>query len=194
MNSYKNSLTRFSSLIESLEQIPTIGKKSAQKIAYILAIENKYLALKLAHNIESSIHNVMTCKICGAVSENEICEICLDEKRDNTQLCVVLHPKDVFILEEIGDFEGRYWVINQELEKINFELIKKRIKKDNIQEVIFAFSPSLANDAIMLFIEDKLEGLSLHFSKIAQGVPTGIGFENIDQLSLSRALSARIKL
>ena len=194
MAHYKRSLSHFSSLVESLEQIPTIGKKSAQKIAYSLAIENKYLALKLAHSIENAIQYVATCKICGAISENEICEICADDRRDEEQLCVVLHQKDIFTIEEIGDFNGKYWVICGELEKINFEPLRTRIKNQNIKEIIFAFSPSLANDAVMLFIEDKLEGLNLSFSKIAQGVPTGIGLENIDQLSLSRAMSARIKL
>ena len=194
MNTYKKSLTRFCALIESLEQIPTIGRKSAQKIAYTLAIENKYLALKLAHCIENSIHHISMCKICGAISENEICEICLDENRDHTKLCVVLHPKDLFTIEEMGDFDGIYWVLSQELEHIDFIQIKARIQKNCIKEVIFAFSPSLANDAVMLFIEDKLMEFDLVFSKIAQGVPTGIGLENIVQLSLSRALSARVRL
>ncbi|MDL0079522.1 MULTISPECIES: recombination mediator RecR [Helicobacter] len=194
MNLYRKSLARFSALVESLEQIPTIGRKSAQKIAYLLAIENKYLALKLAHCIETSIQHIRTCVVCGSVSENEICEICLDESRDDTKLCVVLHPKDIFTIEEMGDFNGKYWVLSPELEQIDFAQVRTRIASKHIQEVIFAFSPSLANEAVMLFIEDKLQDLSLSFSKIAQGVPTGIGLENIDQLSLSRALSARVKL
>ncbi|ETD26667.1 recombination mediator RecR [Helicobacter canis] len=194
MNLYKKSLSRFSALVESLEQIPTIGRKSAQKIAYLLAIENKYLALKLAHCIETSIQHISTCSVCGAVSENELCEICLDDSRDDTKLCVVLHPKDIFTIEEMGDFDGKYWVLSPELEQIDFAQVRTRIISRRIREMIFAFSPSLANDAVMLFIEDRLQDLPLHFSKIAQGVPTGIGLENIDQLSLSRALSARVKL
>ena len=106
----------------------------------------------------------------------------------------MLHPKDIFTIEEMGDFNGKYWVLSPELEQIDFAQVRTRIASKHIQEVIFAFSPSLANEAVMLFIEDKLQDLSLSFSKIAQGVPTGIGLENIDQLSLSRALSARVKL
>jgi len=194
LSSYKHSLKQFSALIDALAQIPTIGKKSAQKIAYTLALENKYLALKLAHCIEHAINNINICSVCGAVSENELCEICLDERRDSSKLCIVLHPKDIFTIEEIGDFDGRYLVIAGELEKINFYSLRERIKNDGIDEVIFAFSPSLANDAVMIFVEDKLDGLNINFSKIAQGVPTGVGLENIDQLSLSRAISARVKL
>ncbi|GAD19325.1 recombination protein [Helicobacter fennelliae] len=202
MTHYKNSLGYFTSLVESLEQIPTIGKKSAQKIAYTLAIENKHLALKLAYCIENTIHYIATCKNCGAICEGEICEICLDDKRDNGQLCVVLHPKDIFTIENIGDFGGKYWVVqnamdkttDKAMDKIDFTFLRARIVKNHINEIIFAFSPSLANETIMIFIEDKLQDLNLTFSKIAQGVPTGIGLENIDQLSLSRAMSARVKL
>lgn len=190
---YKNSLTHFNSLVETLGQIPTIGKKSAQKLAFTLAVENQFLALKLSHLLESSARFITTCEICGAVSENEICEICFDVSRDNGELCVVLHAKDIFTIEEMGEFGGKYWVIKGELEKLDFDKLKERIKKDSIKEIIFAFSPSLANEAVMIFIEDKLSGLDLHFSKIAQGVPTGIGLENIDQLSLSRALIDRVR-
>ncbi|PAF52712.1 recombination mediator RecR [Helicobacter sp. 13S00477-4] len=193
MKNYKNNLNHFFSLVESLEQLPTIGKKSAQKMAYYLSIDDKYLALKIAHCIENAIDYVKKCSICGGLSENEICEICSDENRNNGQLCIILHPKDIFTIEEIGEFEGQYFTIG-ELEKIDFTTFKKNIKEKNIKEIIFAFSPTLANDAIMLFIEDKLQGLDLTFSKIAQGVPTGIGLENIDQLSLSRAFSSRIKI
>ncbi len=195
MHSYKNSLARFSALVESLEQIPTIGKKSARKIAFTLATENKYLALKIAQCIENSISAVRSCSICGAVSENEICEICLDDARDSSKLCVVLNAKDIFTIEDVGDFDGKYWVLEGELESINFAKIKNRVQQQQVSEIIFAFSPSLANEAVMLFIEDKLSEFShITFSKIAQGVPTGIGLENIDQLSLSRAISARVKL
>ncbi|PAF50022.1 recombination protein RecR [Helicobacter sp. 12S02232-10] len=193
MKTYKNTLHYFFSLTEALEQLPGIGKKSAQKMAYSLSVEDKYMALKIAHSIENAIDNVRKCKICGGLSESEICEICLDENRQNSQLCVVLHPKDIFTIEEIGDFEGKYKVID-ELEKIDFVFFRKYIQENKIKEIIFAFSPTLANDAIMLFIEDKLQDLDLVFSKIAQGVPTGIGLENIDQLSLLRAFTSRVKL
>ncbi|PAF41404.1 recombination mediator RecR [Helicobacter sp. 11S02596-1] len=193
MKTYKNTLNYFFALVEALEQLPSIGKKSAQKMAYSLSVEDKYLALKIAHSIENAIDHIRKCQLCGGLSESEICEICLDENRQNGQLCVVLHPKDIFTIEEIGDFGGKYKVI-EVLEKIDFTAFKNHIQENHIQEIIFAFSPTLANDAIMLFIEDKLQDLDLTFSKIAQGVPTGIGLENIDQLSLLRAFTSRVKL
>ncbi|PAF41834.1 recombination mediator RecR [Helicobacter sp. 11S03491-1] len=193
MKTYRNNLNHFFSLVEALEKLPSIGKKSAQRMAYTLSIENKNLALQISHCIENAIDHVSKCSICGGVSESEICEICLDENRHNGQICMVLHPRDIFTIEEIGDFKGIYQVIS-ELEMFDFITLKKQIQKFQIKEIIFAFSPTLANDSIMLFIEHNLQDCDLIFTKIAQGVPTGIGLENIDQLSLARAFSSRIKL
>ncbi|MCE3038823.1 recombination mediator RecR [Helicobacter anatolicus] len=193
MKTYKNNLHHFKSLLEALEQMPTIGKKSALKMAYALSVENKFLGLKIAHCIENAINNVKECEICNALSENEICEICIDSTRDTSQLCMVLHSKDIFTIEETGDYRGIYFVIKN-LEEINFVQLKQNLKEKNTQEIIFAFTPTLANDAIMIYIEDKLKDLNLTFSKIAQGVPTGIGLDHVDQLSLSRALTSRIKI
>ncbi|MGL2679675.1 recombination mediator RecR, partial [Helicobacter pylori] len=125
-------------------------------------------------------------------SESEVCEICSDESRQNSQLCMVLHPRDVFILEDLKDFLGRYYVLNS-IEEVDFNALEKRLVGENIKEIIFAFPPTLANDSLMLYIEDKLQHLHLTFTKIAQGVPTGVNFENIDSVSLSRAFNSRIK-
>ncbi|RDU72010.1 recombination protein RecR [Helicobacter anseris] len=193
MHSYKKGLKSFNALVEALEQIPTIGKKSALKMAYTLGVENKFLGIKIAHCIENAIHNVRKCSFCNALSENELCEICSDTSRDNSQLCFVLHSRDIFSIEETKEYNGIYYVL-ENLEELDFEKLKKAIMQRGVKEIIFAFTPTLANEGIMLFIEDKLQNLSLHFSKIAQGVPTGIGLENIDQLSLSRAIISRIKI
>ncbi|WP_104698026.1 MULTISPECIES: recombination mediator RecR [unclassified Helicobacter] len=193
MKSYKKGMQSFNSLVEALEQIPTIGKKSALKMAYTLGVENKFLGLKIAHCIENAIHNIRKCSFCNALSENELCDICSDSTRDHTKICFVLHSRDIFTLEETNEYNGLYYVI-ESLEDMDFNLLKKEIQKKEIKELIFAFTPTLANEGIMLFIEDKLQDLDLVFSKIAQGVPTGVGLENVDQLSLSKALSSRVKI
>lgn len=195
MNRYKSSLKAFSELILALEKLPSIGKKSAQKMAYSLCMENKFLGLSIAHAIENATILVQRCQKCFGVSEGEICEICLDEMRQNGELCIVANAKDIFTIEEMGEFEGRYFVLDSQgdLERIDFALLNQRICAESIKEVIFALSPSLANEAIMLYVEDKIT-VPLKFSKIAQGVPTGIGLDSIDQLSLSRALSLRVRV
>lgn len=204
MNAYKRSLSAFLELTLALEKLPTLGKKSAQKMAYSLCMENKFLGLSIAHAIENAALVAQKCQKCNALSESEVCEICLDSARENGELCIVASAKDVFIIEEMGEFGGRYFVLESleskgsvdskaSLESIDFKLLNARIQAENVQEVIFALSPSLANEAIMLYIEDKITA-PINFSKIAQGVPTGIGLDAIDQLSLSRAISARVRV
>ena len=184
----------FNLLVEQLEQIPSIGRKSALKIAYTLAIENKMLALNIAHCIEGAISQVQVCEICGGMAEGKICEICEDSARLYHQsLCIVNSAKDILTLEELGIFGGSYFVIASAKE-VDFDDIRAKIAEYEKREIIFAFSPSLSSEAMILYIEDKLQGANLTFSKIAQGVPTGVGLDNIDKLSLQRALDCRVKI
>ena len=126
------------------------------------------------------------------MSEDELCHICSDETRDGSILCIVENAKDILLLEENGLFEGRYFVLNS-LEELSMMHLED-IVKNGVEEVLFALTPSVANDAVMLYIEDKLSHYALNFSKIAQGVPTGVSLENIDLLSLTRALEDRVRV
>jgi len=148
--------------------------------------------MKLVNSIESAVKSIKKCQTCGGLSENEICEICLDEQRDDKKLCIVENAKDIFVLEENNLFDGRYFVLDN-LEKESVESLKKRAKK-NVKEMIFALTPSLSNDAVILFIEDNLKDLDIEFTKIAQGVPTGVHLENVDMLSLAKAMDLRVKI
>ncbi len=148
--------------------------------------------MKLSNSIESAVKSIKKCHTCGGLSENEICEICLDEQRDDTKLCIIENAKDIFVLEENNLFDGRYFVL-ENLEKDSVESLKKRVLK-NVKEMIFALTPSLSNDAVILFVEDNLKGLDIKFTKIAQGVPTGVHLENVDMLSLAKAMDSRVKI
>ena len=189
-----NLMKSFNLLVEQLEQIPSIGRKSALKIAYTLAVENKILALNIAHCIENAISLVQNCEICGGMAEGKICEICEDSRRLYHQsLCITQSPKDILTLEETNIFSGSYFVI-ENVKEVDFNKLKEQIALYGKSEIIFAFSPSLSSESIMLYIEDKLSSENVVFSKIAQGVPTGVGLDNIDKLSLQRAMESRIKL
>lgn len=187
------NLDAFYTLVESLEKLPSIGKKSAEKMAYTLCVENKLLGLKIAQHIQEANNLVRKCKTCGGLSQEEECQICQDPQRNNGELCIISHPKDIAIIENSESFFGRYFVL-ESLESVDFQSLYHLITTHQIQEIIFGFSPSLANDALILFVEDRLKSLPLHFSKIAQGIPTGIGLEHIDHLSLSCAFKGRTKI
>jgi len=127
------------------------------------------------------------------MSEHEICEFCLDESRDNEKLCIVQSAKDIFVIEDSNQFDGRYFVI-EELDQDILDSLQKFIIDNGVKNILFAITPSIANDAFILFIEDKLKTYDLKFTKIAQGVPTGVSLENVDILSLSKAIQSKVEI
>jgi recombination protein RecR len=188
----KRGLEKFSNLVDALSTLPTVGKKSAVRYAYHMVLHDSFSALKLAHAIENAVAHIKRCERCGGLSEDEICEICFDENRDVSKLCIVESAKDIFVIEENVDYDGHYFVL-ENLDEEQIDKLKFLIR-DDVKEIIFAFTPSLANESVILFIEDKLQEFDLNFTKIAQGVPTGVNLENVDMLSLSKALTDRVKV
>lgn len=187
-----HSLEKFKKLVDALEALPTIGRKSATRLAYHIVMRDSFMGLKISHAIEDALRSIKKCTKCGGMSEDELCFICADESRDATVLCIVESAKDILLLEENQLFSGRYFVLER-LEEVSIAHLHE-LAKDGVQEILFALTPSIANDAVILYIEDKLSDLSIRFSKIAQGVPTGVSLENIDILSLSRAMSDRVRV
>ncbi len=185
-------LEKFNNLVESLQSLPTIGKKSATRLAYYMIMSDSYSGMKISHAIEDALGCLKKCSVCGGMSEDELCFICCDERRDETILCIVESAKDILLLEENGLFDGKYFVLDS-LEELRINHLEK-IVKNGITELIFAITPSISNDAVILYIEDKLQKYNINFSKIAQGVPTGVSLENIDLLSLTRAIEDRVKV
>lgn len=187
-----NNLDKFNRLVDALQDLPTIGKKSATRLAYFMVMNDSYVGLKISHAIEDALGSLKKCTKCGGMSEDELCSICCDERRDDTLLCIVENAKDILLLEENGLFDGRYFVL-ESLDEFSVSHLVD-IANNGITEIVFAITPSIANDALILYIEDKLSDLDISFSKIAQGVPTGVSLENIDLLSLTRALEDRVRV
>ena len=186
------SLEKFNRLVEALEALPTVGKKSATRLAYYMVMNDSYTGMKISHAIEDALGSLKKCTSCGGMSEDELCFICCDESRDESLLCIVESAKDILLLEENGLFDGKYFVL-ESLENLSIEHLEK-VVKNGVKEIVFAITPSISNDAVILYIEDKLQNYHINFSKIAQGVPTGVSLENIDILSLTRALETRVKV
>jgi recombination protein RecR len=147
--------------------------------------------MKLAHALETAINTIEKCSKCNNMSEDELCSVCSDPYRDATKLCIVQSAKDILTIEESGQFNGVYYVISEVRDMDEAHLF---YAVGGVEEIIFAFPPSIATDTMILYIEDKLEGSDMIFTKIAQGVPTGVELENIDIMSLSRALEARVRV
>ena len=186
-------LDSFNDLVESFNSLPSVGKKSATRFAYHLLLKDNFLALRLSHSIENALKKIQKCHICNFISEDEICEICDDSSRDAHILSIVLHPKDIFTLEENANYVGKYFIL-ESIEEETIDKLKVLIDSNNISEIIFAFSPSIANEGLILHVEDQLKNYNIHFTKLARGIPTGVDLENIDMISISKAMELRVKI
>lgn len=186
------SLEKFNRLVDALQELPTIGKKSATRLAYHMIMNDTFVGMRISHAIEDALGNLKKCRNCGGMSEDELCYICSDDARDSSLLCIVENAKDILLLEENGLFDGRYFVL-ESLEELALSKLENLVE-NGVSDILFAMTPSIANDAVILYIEDKLSVYSVNFSKIAQGVPTGVSLENIDLLSLTRALEDKVRV
>ena len=146
------NLKTLNELIENLQKLPTIGRKSATRMAMFL-IKNKFEALKISNSIENAITAIDECRECGNLTENELCEICMSHEREN-KICIVAHSKDILIFEENAIFNGYYFVL-AELENEKIEKLISLVKNKNIEEIIFAYPHTIDNEAKILYIEDR---------------------------------------
>src|SRR5438477_4588561 len=186
-------------LIEELARLPSIGQKSAQRLALHLLRVSREDALRLADAIRAVKEHVGVCSNCGNFSEQDPCAICRDEQRDATLVCVVEQPGDVLALERTGQFRGRYHVLGGALspldgttpETLRIRPLLERLQREPVREVILATNPNVAGEATALYLSRLLHPLGLRVTRIARGVPMGSDLEYSDQVTLARALEGR---
>ena len=186
-------------LIESFKCLPSVGEKTAERFAFsILDFDDDQIAL-LKESLDDARTKVHACAKCNVLTEDEICSICSDDKRDNQVLCVVEDVRSVFLFEKIGMFKGKYHVLNGLIspldgvnpEDIGIDKLLDRIHQEKYDEIIFAFKPSIEGETTALYIKKILDGLNIKITKLANGVPIGADMEYIDSLTLERALNDR---
>lgn len=185
-------------LIKELEKMPGVGPKTAERLAfYILSLsreEAKALALSIMR-----VKEIVFCKICNNLSEEEICPLCQDERRDRSVICVVEEPKDVSSIEETGVFKGLYHVLLGALSpldgigpgEIKIKDLLSRLKSDEIKEVVIATDLDTEGETTALYLAELIKPLGLKVTRIAYGVPVGSSLEYIDQATLAKALDGR---
>ena len=194
-NSLKN-------LIESFQNFPGIGEKTAERMAFsILNFDEEKISL-LQENLKLVKDEIHPCKKCNSLTDREVCEICESSIRDRDTICVVEDSKIVFLFEKLGTYKGLYHVINGLIspldninpEDIGLDKLLDRIKEENIKEVILAFKPSVEGEITALYIKKILDGMNVLVTRLASGVPIGADMEYIDALTLERALEDRKKI
>ena len=195
-------LKSISKLIDSFQRLPGIGHKTAEKMAYqVLEMkpENVEYFSDALKEVKSKIHH---CPICGAYTEDDICEVCANELRDKTKIMVVSYAKDVIAFEKIGVFDGVYHVLNGVLSSINGITINDlnisslfdRIKDQNVVEVIVATNPNTEGETTALYLAHILAETGVKVTRIAYGLPLGGHLEYADPLTLTKALEGRNKI
>ena len=186
-------------LIDELGRLPGIGPKSAQRIAYHLLKLPKEDALRLARAIAEVKDKVSSCTRCFNVAEGDLCEICLDGRRDPTLLCVVEDARDIVAIEKTQDYRGRYHVLQGAInpiegvgpEQLRIRELLGRLADEEIAEVILCTNPNLEGDATAMYLSRQLRPLGIKVTRLASGLPVGGDLEYADELTLGRALEGR---
>lgn len=199
MATYPKSLKN---LIECLKKLPSIGEKSAERMAFAIMNMNNEQANLFAQSILNVKNNIKKCSKCGNLTETELCEICSDSSRNIETLCVVESPKSVILFEKIGSYNGTYHVLDGLISPlegitpndINIKSLIERVENENIKEIIVAVKPSIEGETTTLYISKMFEQSPITVSKIAHGVPLGTDMEYIDSLTLEMALEDRKKI
>lgn len=185
-------------LLADLERLPGVGPKSAQRMVFSLLHQSAGERGEFARDL-LALSSTKTCRVCGMLSEEDLCTICRDPHRDKTMVCVVETPVDVIAIERTGEYHGLYHVLGGVLsplehigpEHLNVTSLLQRLKKQHPAEAILALNPSTEGETTALYLEDQLAKLPVKITRIAQGLPTGAALEFADDLTIARALAGR---
>jgi len=189
-------------LMSSLRCLPGVGPKSAQRMALYLLERDRLGATRLAKSLQQAIDGVGRCERCRTLTEQKICGICANHRRDPSLLCVVETPADVLAIEQAGTYQGKYFVLLGRLSPIDgvgpddigvTELLAL-LQSEPISEVILATNPTVEGEATAFYISERAKNLNVTVSRIAHGVPLGGELEFIDGGTLAHAFSSRRSL
>ena len=186
-------------LIDELGRLPGIGPKSAQRIAFHIIQSERVDISRLADVLRTVKEKVKFCTECGNISEEELCRICRDPRRDPSLICVVEESKDVIAIEKTRDFRGEYHVLGGAIspidgigpENLRIRELMVRLAATEIQEIIIATDPNLEGEATATYLSRLLKPLGMKVSRLASGLPVGGDLEYADEVTLGRAFEGR---
>ena len=189
-------------LIKELSKLPSVGEKTATRLAYHLVANDREVARTLGEALQVAAQQVRLCQRCFFLSEEDLCAVCRNSSRDTSLLCVVEKPVDLVAIERIGEFKGVYHVLHglwaplrgQGPESMRLKELMGRIKEHPPREVIIATSATVEGDATALYIGRLLADIGVAATRPAQGIPKGGELEYADDVTLSRAFAARSAL
>ena len=185
-------------LIEQFAKLPGVGRKSATRYALAVLDLTPDSVREFSDVLLDSLTKIKRCRICGNLSESEICSICADDKREGV-ICVVEDPRAVMSLERVRDFKGKYHVLGGVLspmngvgpDKLRIKELLARIDSEEISEIIIATNPTVEGEATAMYLMRLIKPLGVKVSRLAYGVPVGGDIEYADEVTLSRAIEGR---
>jgi len=186
-------------LIDELGRLPGVGPKSAQRIAFHIILSDRVDVTRLAEILKTVKERVKFCTTCGNISEEGLCRICKDPRRDNSSICVVEESKDVLAIEKTREFKGKYHVLGGAIspidgigpENLRIKELMTRLAQTQINEVIIATDPNLEGEATATYLTRLINPLGVKVSRLASGLPVGGDLEYADEITLGRAIEGR---
>lgn len=188
-------------VIRHLSKLPGIGERTATRLAFYLLRAHPQFRQGLATAIDG-LTRVSFCSSCRTVTEESPCRICASPVRKSGQLCVVEKASDIYSIERLGSYSGRYFVLHGLLspmegigpEDLGFDFLLEKLRQERPEELILALSPTVEGDATAGYLTQKLNALGIPLSRLASGLPMGSELEFADQITLGKAFEGRIKL
>lgn len=186
-------------LIDELGRLPGIGPKSAQRIAFHIIQSERVDVTRLVDVLRTVKERVKFCLECGNISEEDLCRICRDPRRDNSMICVVEESKDVMAIEKTREFRGKYHVLGGAIspidgigpENLRIRELMARLANTDIQELIIATDPNLEGEATASYLIRQIKPMGIKVSRLASGLPVGGDLEYADEVTLGRAFEGR---
>ena len=191
-----------SDLMESLQMLPGVGQKSAERLAFYIATKApREKVEKLSSDLIQVIDKITECSICHMITDGDVCEVCKDEERTN-KIMVVENSKDAIAIEKTEQYHGKYHVLNgviSPLEGVSpndlyLDELQQRIENENIEEVIVATNATMEGEVTARYINNLLKNKNIKITRIGYGLPAGADIEYADQITLIRALEGRTKI
>jgi recombination protein RecR len=189
-------------LVEELCKLPGIGQKTAQRLAFHLLKVPEAEARSLADAIIDARDKVTFCTRCFNFAQGDLCEYCMDSRRDPALVCVVERPQDIVAVERTGEFRGLYHVLGGAIspidgigpEELKIRELLERLRTEGVREVIVATNPRVEGEATGLYLANLLRPMGIKVTRIASGLPVGGDLEYADEVTLGRALKGRMEL
>lgn len=188
----------FSDLVNNLSILPGVGEKTAERYVYYLYDKEKEEVENLAESLINFKNTIRTCNVCGCLTDYDVCDICTDNNRDKSTICIVEDSKSVFFIEKTKKYNGFYHVLNglispiegKNPEDLNISNLVNRID-DTIKEIIIALNPSIEGEVTSMYIQKILENKNVKVSRLSYGLPMGSDIEYLDPIMISKAWDDR---